>query len=152
LIIISLHLVFLHLFLTFLNRNNRKDVITTKFPQHPYGTCANRRRMKNLAEAVDSVKNDVNQLKDQIGQILEALAAMKSTRENSMVRNDEATSSDLVVQQIGMVPVPRLDHTGWPPYGLSPNYTPPYEGQQEHEQLPPLILVNPSGTPANQPE
>jgi len=112
LIIISLRLVFLHLFLTFLNKNNRKDVITTKFPQHLYGTCANRRRMKNLAEAVDSVKNDVNQLKDQIGQILEALAAMKSTRENSMVRNEEATSSDLVVQQIGMVPVLRLDHTG----------------------------------------
>jgi len=53
---------------------------------------------------------------------------MKSTRESAMVRNEEATSSNLVVQQIGMVPIPRLDHTGWPPYGLPPNHTPPYEG------------------------
>jgi len=92
-----------------------------------------------LGEAVESVKNDVNQLKDQMGQILEALAALKSTRESLMVRNEEATSSNPVVQQIGTVPVPRLDHTGWPPYGLPPNYSPPYEGQAEQEQPPPLI-------------
>jgi len=99
--------------------------------------------MENLGEAVESVKNDVNQLKDQMGQILEALAALKSTRENLVVRNEEATSSNPVVQQIG---------TGRPPYGLPPNYSPPYEGQVEQEQPPPLISVNPSGAPANQPE
>jgi len=93
--------------------------------------------MKNLGEAVESVKNDLNQLRDQMkgqmAQILEALAAMKSTRESPKVRNEKATSTNLVMQQIGMVrtnvvPVPRLDHTGWPAYGLPPNYTPPYEG------------------------
>ena len=50
--------------------------------------------MENLGEAVESVKNDVNQLKDQMGQILEALAALKSTRESQVVRNEEATSSN----------------------------------------------------------
>ena len=69
-----------------------------------------------------------------------------------MVRNEEATSSNHVVQQIGTVPVPRLDHTGWPPYGLPPNYSPPYEGQAELEQPPLLISVNPSGTHVNQPD
>jgi len=106
--------------------------------------------MENLAEAVNIVKNDVNQVKNQIGQILEALADVKSTKEISVVRNEEATSSNSVVQQIRMVPIPRLDHIGWPPYGLPPNYTPPYEGQPQQEQPPPLISVNPSGTPANQ--
>ena len=53
--------------------------------------------MENLGEAVESVKNDVNQLKDQMGQILEALAALKSTRESQVVRNEEATSSNPVV-------------------------------------------------------
>jgi len=71
--IISFRGVFLHLFLTLLNKNNKKDVITTKFPQHWYETRANHRRMENLTEVVDTVKNDVNQLKDQIGQILKAL-------------------------------------------------------------------------------
>jgi len=108
-----------------------------KFPQHPYRTHANRRRMENLGEVVESVKNYLNQLrdqmKDQMAQILEALAAMKNTRESPEVRNEEAISSNPVMQQIGMVrtnvvPIPRLDHTGWPPYGLPPNYSPPYEG------------------------
>ena len=76
--------------------------------------------MENLAEAVNIVKNDVNQVKNQIGQILEALADVKSTKEISVVRNEEATSSNSVVQQIRMVPIPRLDHIGWPPYGLPP--------------------------------
>jgi len=114
-----------------------------------------------LGEAVESVKNDLNQLrdqmKDQMAQILEALATMKSTRESPEVRNEEVTSSNPVMQQIGMVrtnvaSVPRLDHTGWRPYGLPSNYTVPYEGQPEQKQPPPLILVNPSGTPVNQQE
>jgi len=61
------------------------------------------------------------------------------------------------MQQIGMVRtnvalVPRLDHIGWPQYGLPPNYTPPYQGQPKQEQPPPLISVNPSRTPVNQQE
>jgi len=54
--------------------------------------------MENLIEVVNTVKNDINQLNDQIGQILEALTAMKSTRESLVVRNEEATSSNPVVQ------------------------------------------------------
>jgi len=103
-----------------------------KISQHPYGTRANHKRMENLAKAVQSVKIDVNQLrdqmKDQMAQILEVLAVMKSTKESPMVRNEVATSSNPVVYQIGMILVLRLDHTGWSPYGIPPNYTPPYEG------------------------
>jgi len=88
----------LHLFLTLLNKNNKKDAIIAKFLQHRHETCANRRRMENLIEVVNTVKNDINQLNDQIGQILEALTAMKSTRESLVVRNEEATSSNPVVQ------------------------------------------------------
>jgi len=51
-----------------------------------------------------------------------------------------------------VVPVPKLDHIGWPPYGLPPNYTLPYEDQPEQEQPPLLIVVNPSGTLVNQQE
>jgi len=36
--------------------------------------------MEDLGASVESVKNDVNQLKDQMGQILEALVALKNTR------------------------------------------------------------------------
>jgi len=46
----------------------------------------------------------------------------------------------------------RVNHTGWPPYGLPPNYTPPYEDHPEQEQPLPLITVNPSGIPTNQEE
>ena len=98
--------------------------------------------MENLGEVIESVKNDVNQLKDQMGQMLEALAALKSTRESQVVRNEEATSSNLVMQQIGTVPVPRLDHTGWPPYGLPPNYSPPYEGQSEISCIHKCVIQN----------
>ena len=72
-----------------------------KISQHPYGTRANHKRMENLAKAVQSVKIDVNQLrdqmKDQMAQILEALAAMKSTRESPEIRNEEAISSNPVM-------------------------------------------------------
>jgi len=108
--------------------------------------------MENLGEAVEAMKDDMNQLKDQIGQILEAFAALRSARESQIVRNEEATSSDPVVQQIGAIPTSKLDHTGWPPYGLPHNYRPPYEGQAEQEQPPPVVLVNPSGAPVNQTE
>jgi len=106
--------------------------------------------MENLEEAVEFVKNDVNQLKEQMGQILEALVDMNNTKESLVVINEETISSNPVVQQIGMVLVPKLNHIGWPPYGLPPNYIPPYEGQPEQEQPPPLVSVNPLGTPANQ--
>jgi len=57
--------------------------------------------MEDLGASVESVKNDVNQLKDQMSQILEALVALKNTRDNSATRNDEATSSNPAMLQIG---------------------------------------------------
>jgi len=53
--------------------------------------------MEDLGEAVESMKNYVNQLKDQIGQILEALFALKNTKDNSASRNDEVASYNPVV-------------------------------------------------------
>jgi len=50
--------------------------------------------MEDLGAVVESMKNDVNQLKDHMGQIFEALVALKNTRDNSTTRNDEATSSN----------------------------------------------------------
>jgi len=55
--------------------------------------------MEDLGASVESVKNDVNQLKEQMGQILEALVALKNTRDNSATRNDEATSSNPAMLQ-----------------------------------------------------
>jgi len=53
--------------------------------------------MEDLGAAIESMKNDVNQLKDQMGQILETLVALKNNRDNSVTRNDEATSSNPVM-------------------------------------------------------
>jgi len=84
--------------------------------------------MEDLGAVVESMKNDVNQLKDHMGQIFEALVALKNTRDNSTTRNDEATSSNPAMLQIGALQTNTTQgNNGWPPYGLPPNYTPPYE-------------------------
>jgi len=122
-----------------------------KFPQHPYGTRANRRRMKDLGATVESVKNDVNQLKDQMGQILEALVALKNPRDNSATRNDEATSSNPTILQIGALQTNNAQgNSAWPPYGLPPNYTPPYENV--HGVVTPNIKFDPSNVLVSQQE
>jgi len=97
------------------------------------------------------VKNDVDQLEDQIGQILEALVALKNTRDNSTTRNDEATSSNPAMLQIGSFQTNNAQgKIGWPPYGLPPNYTPPYENVQG--TVTPNVIVDPAGIPVSQPE
>ena len=117
--------------------------------QHPYGTCANRKRMEDLGAIVESVKNDVNQLKDQMGQILEALVALKNTRDNSVTINDEATASNPAMLQIRALQTNTAQvNSGWSPYGLPPNYTPPYESV--HGAATPNIIVDPSGIPVSQ--
>jgi len=63
-----------------------------KLPQHPYRTRANYKRMEDWGEAQESIKSEICQLKDQIGQILETLVALKSTKDIPVVRNEEATS------------------------------------------------------------
>jgi len=114
-----------------------------KFPQHPYGTRANRRRMEDLGASVEFVKNDVNQLKDQMSQILEALAALKNIRDNSATRNEEATSSNPAMLQIGALQSNNAQgNNGWPPYGLPHNYTPPYENVQG--TVTPNTIVDPA--------
>jgi len=73
--------------------------------------------MEDLGASVESVKNDVNQLKDQMSQILEALAALKNTRDNSATRNEEATSSNPAMLQIGALQSNNAQgNSGWPPY------------------------------------
>jgi len=120
-----------------------------KFPQHPYGTRANRKRMEDLGAVVESVKNDVNQLKDQMGQIVEALVTLKNMRDNSATKNDEATSSNPAMLQIGALQTNTVQgNSGWPPYGLPLNYTPPYENG--HGAATPNIIVDPSGIPVSQ--
>jgi len=48
--------------------------------------------MEDWGEAQESIKSEICQLKDQIGQILETLVALKSTKDIPVVRNEEATS------------------------------------------------------------
>jgi len=43
------------------------------------------------------MKANISQLKDQMGKIFEVLAAMKNTKDNPEVRNEEATSSNPMV-------------------------------------------------------
>jgi len=107
--------------------------------------------MEDLGASVESVKNDVNQLKDQMGQILEALVALKNTRDNSATRNDEATSSNPAILQIGALQTNTAQgNSGWPPYGLPPNYTSPDENVQG--VVTPNVIVDPAGIPVSQPE
>jgi len=96
--------------------------------------------MKDLGAAVEFVKNGVNQLKDQMGQIIEALVALKNTRDNSATGNDEATSSNPVMLQNGVLQTNIAQgKSGWPPYGLPRNYTPPYENV--HGVVTPNVMV-----------
>jgi len=103
-----------------------------------------------LGAIVETVKNDVNQLKDQMGQILEALVALKNTKDNSATINDEATSSNPAMLQIGALQTNTAQgNSGWPPYGLPPNYTPP---ENVHDAATPNIIVDSFGIPVSQPE
>jgi len=107
--------------------------------------------MEDLDATVESMKNDVNQLKYQMGQILEVLVALKNTRDNFATRNDEATSSNPAMLQIGALQTNNAQgNSGWLPYGLPPNYTPPYENV--HGAVTPNIIVDLSGVPVSQPE
>jgi len=56
-------------------------------------------------EAQEAMRADINQLKDQMGQILEALVTLKSANENPVVRNEDATSSNPVVSQLGVMSI-----------------------------------------------
>jgi len=57
--------------------------------------------MKDWARAQESMKADINQLKDQMSQILEALADLRNTKD----RNEEATSANPAVPQPRVLPI-----------------------------------------------
>jgi len=61
--------------------------------------------MEDWGKVQESIKPDIDQLKDQIGQIFEALAALKTTKDNLVVRNEEATSSSPMVSQLEIVSI-----------------------------------------------
>ena len=62
------------LLLIFFNKNNRAKIIKTNTarPTHPYRTRANSKNMEDWETAQETIKADISQLKDQVGQILEA--------------------------------------------------------------------------------
>ena len=83
--------------------------------------------MEDWEEERESMKNDINQLKDQVGQILESIVSLKSMMST---RNEEAQSSHPPVLQSGALQMQNQGNRTnqeWPPYGLPLNYEPPYE-------------------------
>ena len=57
--------------------------------------------MEELSEKQETLQADVSQIKDQISQILEALAALKSVKETPVVRNEVLTSSHPLALHLG---------------------------------------------------
>jgi len=49
-------------------------------PKHPYRTQANCKNMEDWKTTQEIVKANINQSKDQVGQILEALKSLKASR------------------------------------------------------------------------
>jgi len=49
--------------------------------------------MENWGEAQEAIKANVNLIKEQMSQLVEALAALKSTTETHAMKNAEVTSS-----------------------------------------------------------
>jgi len=87
--------------------------------------------MEELSEKQETLQADLSQIKDQISQILEALAALKSVKETPVVRNEEATSSYPLTSHLGgqqalyhVVQGSKVAHAEFCPYGLPPGYTP----------------------------
>jgi len=58
------------LLLIFFNKNNRAKIIKTNTarPRHPYRTRANSKNMEDWETAQETIKADISQLKDQVGQ------------------------------------------------------------------------------------
>jgi len=62
--------------------------------------------MEDWGEAQETMKADINQLKDQVGKILEALVALKSIVD---AWNEEAQSSYPRVLQLGALQIQNLN-------------------------------------------
>ncbi|XP_047156635.1 uncharacterized protein LOC124827595 [Vigna umbellata] len=81
--------------------------------------------MEDWEEERQTVKADISHLKDQVGQILEALKAMKTAGETSFAKADHNAHTpvhDVVGTQFT-----------FPMYGLPPGYTPPIGDHSEAE-------------------
>jgi len=87
--------------------------------------------MEDWEEAHEAVKADINQLKDQVSQILEALKSLKASGEASSARIEENIHPQVPryeVQNTQGMSIP------FPMYGLPPGYTPPVGEYPEAEQ------------------
>jgi len=85
---LSFFLSFPNLFFNKIKKYN--NVITTNIPRHPYRTRANGKKMEKFHEAQESMKADVDQLKNQMSQMFEMMVALKDA---IVARNEEAQSS-----------------------------------------------------------
>jgi len=103
--------LFSYLFFLF-NKNNRAKIIKTNTarPRHPYKTRANSKNMEDWETAQETIKADINQLKDQVGQILGALKSLRVSGEASSVKGEESTHDAPIA---------------FPTYGLPLGYTTP---------------------------
>jgi len=77
------------------------------------------------------MRASIDQLKDQMNQILEALKTLKSSREVITVRNEEAISSHPLVTHLGRLHARNKNTQGnyipYPQYGMPPIYNPIFE-------------------------
>ncbi|XP_017420355.1 uncharacterized protein LOC108330380 [Vigna angularis] len=83
--------------------------------------------MEAWEEEREAVKADISQLKDQVGQILEALKAMKTVGETSSVKAED-NGHPLVHNAVGT-------QFTFSMYGLPPGYTPPIGDHSEVEHI-----------------
>jgi len=81
--------------------------------------------MEDWEEAHEAIKADINELKDQVGQILEVLKLLKALGKASSARVEENAHS------YGM---PMGTSVSFPMYGLPPGYTPPVGECSDAEQ------------------
>ena len=81
--------------------------------------------MEDWEEAHEAVKADINELKDQVGQILEVLKSLKASGEASSARVEENAHS---------YGTPLGASVPFPMYGLPPGYTPSVGEYSDAEQ------------------
>ncbi|XP_052735536.1 uncharacterized protein LOC128197521 [Vigna angularis] len=100
--------------------------------------------MENWEQSHESIKADVNQLKDQMAQILTALEALKTTGESTPAQVEGSAQYYPPLFNAGSQSVP------FPMYGLPPGYIPPVgeytEGERVSFSFSTTVDVPPIGT------
>jgi len=116
------------------NKNNRAKIIKTNMarPRHLYRTRANSKNMEDWETAQETIKANINQLNDQVGQILEALKSLRASGEASSAKGEESTHDAPIA---------------FPTYGLSSGYTTPIGEYSEAEHASFSFPIN---TPRNE--